>query len=376
MIRYLILILAVMTAIFGIPIFIKNVIQYIKYKTRITKLIGIIFYSFGSGIIWESYRITFFLLFGGFWQELDNFFFISLVFFIFVGIYCSIKLTLNFSEQSGHKARSDIFINFFYFLLIPILSIINYYTFKTITNELGFNNFQVHPIMIILMCILYIPLALLLYIKYKTALNEIKNKETIRLSKILVFFMLLIPLERIWTIAYSYYVPNNALVIMYNLILINIYIIGIFIVLFKHPDFLESISTYFSFQTLYIIKNNGDVIFGYDFQKDNYIDVFESKSILLGGLMYILTHAIEQVMEKGKVEHIKMGNLTVLINYSKHVFGSLLSIEYTPIIKLKFTTFVKKFEEKYENQLTNWNGNISRFTSNEKLLNLLYEIFR
>lgn len=177
----------------------------------------------------------------------------------------------------------------------------------------------------------------------------------------MTYFFLLI--ERFANIGMYLVVPNTVELLMTGLILLTIIMISAFVFTLISPYYIETISAYFSVQAVYIIKNNGQMIYKFNFQ-DIKQEPVDSTELLLGGFIYALTTGLKDVLKMGSSIHsISFGELNLLFKNGKYVFGVLMVKQYVPMIIEKLNYLVDDFEDKFKDFLEHWTGSVDVFDS-------------
>ncbi|MFX1449280.1 MAG: hypothetical protein ACFFCM_00475 [Promethearchaeota archaeon] len=379
MLNIIILILAIVVFIFGYPILINYVTRYLRYRASNTQYITLILISFGISIYWESYRTFSFIVFHGIFKALDEFLFIFGTFFIFVGIFITVELTISVIKKSGFDSKTLLIIRTISFLAIPLISILNFFTYsRTEPNNLGIYVFQVHLSLIPIFYLIYLPIALFLSYKIKNTQKEIKNRRTAGIFTIFSIFLIVIVVERLFSVSYIYYYGNDELANILNFSLKSGYFIGLFILIFKFPDFIEFIGVYFDLKSIYLITKNGETVYRFDFQIIDKNLSSTARDLVLGGFIYAISGGLKHVIDvTGELETIKIGNITIIFKFGEKLFGTLITADNTPILEDKLSKFVKEVETEFKEVIDHWVGDISLFKDDEKTIDtIIMEIFR
>ncbi|MFX0132681.1 MAG: hypothetical protein ACFFDN_03445 [Candidatus Hodarchaeota archaeon] len=379
MLDFIIIILMITFFLFGFTTFSYFLVRFLKYRAKNTGLIALLHFSAGFGIVWQMYRVYVLILLGGILTGLDESLFIINTSFIFIGLYLLVEITIQFIQKSGDVSRVNNIIRIIYIMAIPLLSVINIFTYlKTAPNSFGIYVYQVHPIMIPIFFILYLPVALFLYHKLRTIGHEFKNRETYKILLVFTFLLIFMMTERLLSISYTYQYGNEISAILFNFSMRISYIVGLFILVFKYPTFLEFVGVFFDVKSLYLISKKGETIYGYDFESMEPELPSTLSDLILGGFVYAISGGLKHIIKfTGDIETIKMRNVTILFIHGKEIFAILFSTEYTPILRKKLNDFVNKVETKYETILKNWKGDLTIFRKpKNNLEELVWEIFR
>ncbi|TFF87509.1 MAG: hypothetical protein EU550_03115 [Promethearchaeota archaeon] len=124
------------------------------------------------------------------------------------------------------------------------------------------------------------------------------------------------------------------------------------------------------FHVLYILYKNGTNIFEYRFRKEKYIDSDLLTSILT---------AIEDVLKEAtgnlsSIQEINQGNLYIIFEHDKDFSTLLISDNNKTVIKKYLKKFNQLFIKRYNYDLKNWTGEISKFKETEQIIKKLFNI--
>ncbi|MFX1449613.1 MAG: hypothetical protein ACFFCM_02150, partial [Promethearchaeota archaeon] len=287
------------------------------------------------------------------------------------------RLLFKFMEVSGYKTKKYMYIRIFFSIIATTLPIINLFTFyqSYFYEPFGFYMFMVNPILRIIIYCLYTPYLLFIGIKGQKLLIEIKNKDMKkRISYIFTIFGILI-LGRLLNLGYFLPFSNHILTYIIDYLILSISLLFLSYFAIKYPKMLQSISTYFSVKSIYIIQKSGILIFDYDFRKEITEDSITPRQILLGGFMHTLNKGLKSFFElTGEVNTINFGNIIVLVKHGKHIIAILSASENNPMVHKKLSLLIEKFETMYEKELENWTEDY--VFNSEDIENMIYEIFR
>ncbi len=123
-------------------------------------------------------------------------------------------------------------------------------------------------------------------------------------------------------------------------------------------------------QGLYIIYDDGRGIFNYPFIRETVQDPG-----LVSGMFSAITSFIKEMTKSTEVlKKIDHGDITILLEYGKHIFGALFikGIE-SPEVRGHLKEFVKTFEEKYSEVLKDWSGALIYFKDDAKLVEDIFK---
>ncbi|TFF85644.1 MAG: hypothetical protein EU551_03570 [Promethearchaeota archaeon] len=159
-----------------------------------------------------------------------------------------------------------------------------------------------------------------------------------------------------------------------NIICISLLVFELFII-FKYPNFAETLGIYFSVKSLYIIRKTGRTLFTHNFKKlDNDEDLVYSDTFMIGGFISSLGNGLKKAIQlEGEPSLIDIGDYKLLFKYGKFLIGVLLITAVNEKLKSKLEEFISKFEEYYESK----DIELDRFIHehDEDLNNLVDEIF-
>ena len=123
-------------------------------------------------------------------------------------------------------------------------------------------------------------------------------------------------------------------------------------------------------QGLYIIYEDGRGVFDYSFKKD----YLQDPGLISGMFSAITSFIKETTHSEDLLKTIDHGDITILIEYGKKVFGALfIKGKQTADLRMQLKEFVQRFEQKYASVLEDWSGALSYFKEDEKLVE---EIFK
>ena len=116
-------------------------------------------------------------------------------------------------------------------------------------------------------------------------------------------------------------------------------------------------------QGLYVIYSDGRDIFNYNFKEVDYAD-----PALISGMFSAITSFIKEATKSSELlRTIDHGDITILLEYGKHVFSALFvkgkqTLENRSLLK----EFVEWFEEKHGTRLKDWTGALLPFREASK----------
>ncbi|MFX0139824.1 MAG: hypothetical protein ACFFDN_39655 [Candidatus Hodarchaeota archaeon] len=331
----------------------------------------------GYGVLYDCIRILNFLVSGYFNVYFDKISYLFKLPTVLLTYSFLARIMLKFMEVSGYSIKKYIHIRIFFVGMSIILSFLNLFTFyqSYFYDLFGFYMFMVNPILRIIIYSLYTPFFLFLGINGIKLLSEIKNKGLKRRITFMFTFFGILILGRLYNLGYFFPFSNYISTYIIDFLIVSISLFCLCVFAIKNPEMLQSISTYFSVKSIYIIQKNGTLIFDHDFKEEIYQDAVSPRQILIGGFIYAVNKGLKSFFDfTGEINVINFGNIIVLIKHSEHIFAILSASENTPIIQQKLSLLIEKFETLYENELENWTG--SSVFKSEDIKSMIYGIFR
>lgn len=123
-------------------------------------------------------------------------------------------------------------------------------------------------------------------------------------------------------------------------------------------------------QGLYIIYDDGRGIFDYNFSKE-----FSHDPGIISGMFSAITSFIKETTKSQELlKTIDHGDITILIEYGKRIFGALfIKGKQTTEARSSLIEFVAKFEAKYADVLADWSGALIYFKEDNKLVESIFK---
>jgi len=123
-------------------------------------------------------------------------------------------------------------------------------------------------------------------------------------------------------------------------------------------------------QGLYMIHNDGRGVFDFRFIEGHFTDPG-----LISGMFAAITSFIKETTKSADLlKTIDHGDITILIEYGKSIFGALfIKGTQTAEIRAQLIEFVRRFESKHYDLLPNWSGILEPFRQDHLLVE---EIFK
>ena len=115
-------------------------------------------------------------------------------------------------------------------------------------------------------------------------------------------------------------------------------------------------------QGLYIIYDDGRGVYNYSFRSD-----FIQDPGLVSGMFSAITSFVKEMTKSTEtLKKIDHGDITILIEYGKRIFGALfIKGTQSSEVRAPLKEFVQNFEERYQDILKDWTGALTHFNSDE-----------
>ncbi len=123
-------------------------------------------------------------------------------------------------------------------------------------------------------------------------------------------------------------------------------------------------------QGLYIIYDDGRGIFDYNFSTD-----YNHDPGIVSGMFSAITSFIKETTKSQELlKTIDHGDITILIEYGKRIFGALfIKGKQTTEVRSHLRELVNKFETKYADALADWSGALIYFKDDHKLVEDIFK---
>lgn len=123
-------------------------------------------------------------------------------------------------------------------------------------------------------------------------------------------------------------------------------------------------------QGLYIIYDDGRGIFDYNFSKE-----YSHDPGIVSGMFSAITSFIKETTKSQELlKTIDHGDITILIEYGKRIFGALfIKGKQTTEVRASLKELVTKFEAKYADVLADWSGALIYFKEDNKLVESIFK---
>jgi len=116
--------------------------------------------------------------------------------------------------------------------------------------------------------------------------------------------------------------------------------------------------------SLYIMYSDGRDVFNYPWVKEELQD-----PALISGMFSAITSFIQETTHATQtLNTIDHGDITIMIEYGKHIFGALfIKGKQSSEIRAQLKEFIAKFEKKHEKILDDWSGSLGEFRQDHLL---------
>ncbi len=123
-------------------------------------------------------------------------------------------------------------------------------------------------------------------------------------------------------------------------------------------------------QGLYIIYDDGRGIFDYNFAED-----YAHDPGIVSGMFSAITSFIKETTKSQELlKTIDHGDITILIEYGKRIFGALfIKGKQSTEVRSSLKELVTKFEAKYADVLADWSGALIYFKEDSKLVESIFK---
>ena len=352
--------------------------QRLSAATDINNLMSIIYVCIGAGIYFDCYRILSLIYF----RYVDIYIlatgFVLKIALLFFSLIAILQVIITYNDQIGLKLKYGELFRSTYIVLFVIFIFFNIPTHIDIPGiEFGYSAIIMNPYLFSIIPIVGTPLIIYQAYGLMKVIKEIKQRKLkIQLLSLGVIFILLLLERYYYNLAYYFGYYNYIFVNLGDLIANCALLIGYIVVIIEDPSVLDTISNYFAIRAFYIIKDNGQTIFGHKFQKNEEEEHLGQDELMLGGFIYTIASGLAHTLKtEKKVKKIKVKGTTLLLKYGKKIFGLLIISDLSKSIQKKFDLLMKKFEDTYQDELEHWTGEISKFDK-KTIENWIEEIFR
>lgn len=361
-----------------IPFIMILLTNFYKYQTRINNLLVRITFCFGFGTFYDFLRVGFFIFSWYLYPFADKLAYCVKFFLYMIGLYYEAQLMSILMKNAGQEFKYEKRRNMIHLALISTFFIICLLTIQqSPVSPSGLFTYATTVILFwpftILFLIVFIDLGLMASkVVMNTKEREIKKRVTITF----LFFGLLTGI--------GYFNLRNFIFITYDypyLLFYTIFIIALMgsllISFLKFPELLEALNLYFNISSFYLIKENGEFIFNYDFIKEGLVEeISSSRKEMLGGFIYAISRGVGLSLKiDAKVNLLDFGDLKLVIEQGNLVYGVLLINEFSPILEERLKKIVREFENKFIGDLNNWNGKLAD-EKMDKIKELVFKLLR
>lgn len=292
---------------------------------------------------------------------IDQFAFCVKFFMFLVAIYFEVRLLALLLKNSGHPIKYD------NILRGSLLAIVGIFTLLAVFNsyalpapEIGMYVYRIDGRFYTLMLAFVLSLFAYMFFKSRNIFKVVKDRRIIIKLIIAIALFTLLTWERHYSNRPFLFLPFGNLEIILDLIFLFLIILAVSITLLVFPDIAESINAYFSVSSLYIIKDNGSLLYSYHFGKKLSKDVYSAHNLFLAGFIFTITKGLESAMGiDSELRTLDYGENKLLLCQGEFVFGVILCSDHSPLIEERLNKFIKKFETTYTKELKEWKGKVS-----------------
>ena len=132
----------------------------------------------------------------------------------------------------------------------------------------------------------------------------------------------------------------------------------------------ESVTYKAAPQSLFVTTSEGLDLFNYTFGTLK-ID----PALISGMLTAIISFVKEATKSRQFLRTIEHGDVVLVIEYGKHVFGTIVTDQETPDLRMKLRKFLDRYEEKHADILTKWTGQVPDADKDKKLAESIFGQF-
>lgn len=372
------IIFAILIIILNSLLIIIHLRQRYLASTEINNLMIILYCSIGVGIYFDSYKILSAIYFSYIDFNVLLVGEISKITLLLFSLILILQVFKIYNQYLNLELKYSKFLNYFYIPTFIILTILNCFSFVSITGiEFGYNLILMNLYLFYIEPIIALPLIIYLISGVRKLNKSIEQNDLdIQFSSLGIIYVILLVERYFHTIPYYLGYFSHILINLIDQITLTCLLTWYFIILLRDPTALDTLRTIFGVKSFYIVKDNGQTIFGYQFQKNKDHDRLEQKELMLGGFIYTIANGLAHTLKTDKrVTKITVKGTNLLLGYGKRVFGVLIASELSKSIQIKFDQIMEKFEREYKTELENWTGEISKF-SMIKIRNWVKEIFK
>ena len=349
----------------------------IEKRTKINRLVPFILFSLEFGVFYESLRLLPFLGLLPYLRLYDVLGYYSIILLTLLSFSGAYKLQEILTTQSGNRMKGDEIIRRVYLIVTIVIFIASILTYSESPHiELGYFEFRANPILSVILTACYLPLFIYIFISFIRLQKNIKNKRMKKQIIISSLFLGIFILNRFNAIGFLPASEISFTAITSQLIfLLILHIIG-FIFIFKEADFFDSVSSHFCVKSIYILKNTGEMLCGYNFHEEEPEILITTDQLLLIDFIYAISNGLKLALNLDEnVDEVEIEDRAIIIKHSEKIIAILLVSEHSQKIHQRVSTFLEAFEKNYQHELENWKANISKFHS-EKTQEILFDIFK
>ncbi len=377
-----ILILAGFTAIVSLISIATFSLLWVKNQTMVNGWILWYWICFAIAIVIDCTRVFILLGTEGYYPDLDYGTYIVKTVATFIAFTIISEIHIVLSDYVGLPQKHKTLIRYYLLVVALLVSGLGVlYSTPSTMGESGFYSYQFDTILYFGTFIAYLPVAALIFFRNLDILRSVNSKKVYYKLLFFTILSLFLIAERGFSLG-GYSLVYSVLGIPIDLsLLVNFLVLGLIsimslVMIIRYRGLMESIGSYFSIKKLYILKDNGLLIFDYDFEGKRFKDGLTSEDTLIGGFIYAVTETFKEISKvEDDITSFTSGNRSVLIQRGKFIFGVLIVTEDSPLLHRKLLEFIHKFEEIYHSDLDNWTGEFTKF-DRLGILELIFEILR
>ena len=122
--------------------------------------------------------------------------------------------------------------------------------------------------------------------------------------------------------------------------------------------------------SLHVMMVDGRSVFTHNFNEESTVE----PALVAGLFSAITSFAKETVKSEQLLRTIDHGDVVLMIEYGHYVFSAIFADKNSVELRSKLVDFVKEFEKKHEEDLSNWLGDTSPFTDDWMLVNQIFDL--
>ena len=334
-----------------------------QFPSKINKNVIKVSICFGFGISYDLLRLIPLIFSIPIDPFVDQFAFCVKFFLFLLGIYYEFQIQFIFLKNAGYKIKHEELIRALFITFILTFSTLSIpFSFRSTPDLIGIYRYELNAIVFLIMLIFLIPVMIYVAYQTKSLIDKVKDKTTSNKFIIAIILFVTIAIERFITIRPSLIFNFNYFNTIVDLSILMGIAIAATMTFIKYSDIMEATNEYFNINSIFIIKNNGDLLYSYELLEDNPEDTYSPRKLLLGGFIYAISQGVEEALKVDKkIASIILGKGTynLIIKYGKYTIGVLFIKETSLIFENKLMRFINNFEILHKQELENWRGKIA-----------------